>query len=57
MLDKDTVFMGDSVLAMPPRQTNESFLEAYEVVLTLDNRENFGFVRSSYSHCKLYLLF
>jgi crossover junction endonuclease MUS81 len=44
MLDKDTVFMGDSVLAMPPRQTNESFLEAYEVVLTLDNRENFGFV-------------
>jgi crossover junction endonuclease MUS81 len=57
MLDKDTVFMGDSVLAMPPCQTNESFLEAYEVVLTLDNRENFGFVRSSYSHCKLYLLF
>ncbi|TVU36881.1 hypothetical protein EJB05_18834 [Eragrostis curvula] len=42
MLDKDIVSVDNSVLAMPPRQSNESFNEAYEVVLTLDNRENFG---------------
>ncbi|OEL26235.1 Crossover junction endonuclease MUS81 [Dichanthelium oligosanthes] len=42
MLDKDTILMDDSILAMPPRQSNEEFLEAYEVVLILDDRENFG---------------
>ncbi|GJM91909.1 hypothetical protein PR202_ga08329 [Eleusine coracana subsp. coracana] len=51
MLDKDAIFMDNSVLAMPPRRSNESFLEAYEVVLTLDNCENFGFVHLSYPHC------
>jgi hypothetical protein len=29
---------------MPPRLSNENFLEAYEVVLVLDDRETFGFV-------------
>ncbi|VAH76139.1 unnamed protein product [Triticum turgidum subsp. durum] len=42
MLDKDTSGMGNSILAMPPRLSNEKFLEAYEVVLILDDREIFG---------------
>ncbi|KAL6616686.1 hypothetical protein ACP70R_038956 [Stipagrostis hirtigluma subsp. patula] len=42
MLDKGTAYMGNSLLAMPPRQSNEKFLEAYEVVLILDDREKFG---------------
>ncbi|CAO2196265.1 unnamed protein product [Urochloa humidicola] len=42
MLDKDTVSMEHSILAMPPRQYNEEFLEAYQVVLILDDRESFG---------------
>ncbi|CDJ26588.1 hypothetical protein CFC21_041105 [Triticum aestivum] len=42
MLDKDTSGMGNSKLAMPPRLSNEKFLEAYEVVLILDDREIFG---------------
>ncbi|KAJ1255880.1 hypothetical protein BS78_K139900 [Paspalum vaginatum] len=29
-------------LAMPPRQPNQKFLEAYEVVFILDDREKFG---------------
>lgn len=44
MLDKDAASTNSSILAMPPRQSNEEFLEAYEVVLILDDRENFGFV-------------
>jgi hypothetical protein len=43
-LDKDTDGMSNSILAMPPRLSNEKFLEAYEVVLVLDDRETFGFV-------------
>jgi hypothetical protein len=43
-LDKDTDGMSNSILAMPPRLSNENFLEAYEVVLVLDDRETFGFV-------------
>ncbi|XP_062208060.1 crossover junction endonuclease MUS81-like isoform X4 [Phragmites australis] len=39
---KDTVYIDSSILAMPPRQSGEEFLEAYEVVLILDDRENFG---------------
>uniref|UniRef100_A0A453T434 Crossover junction endonuclease MUS81 n=2 Tax=Aegilops tauschii subsp. strangulata TaxID=200361 RepID=A0A453T434_AEGTS len=31
-----------SLLAMPPHQSNESFLKAYEVVLILDDRDTFG---------------
>uniref|UniRef100_A0ACD5XDB0 Uncharacterized protein n=1 Tax=Avena sativa TaxID=4498 RepID=A0ACD5XDB0_AVESA len=31
-----------SLLAMPPRHSNEKFLEAYEVVLILDDREILG---------------
>ncbi|GJM91908.1 hypothetical protein PR202_ga08328 [Eleusine coracana subsp. coracana] len=31
----------NAMLAMPPRQSNENFLEAYEVVLILDDREKF----------------
>ncbi|RCV29026.1 hypothetical protein SETIT_5G450200v2 [Setaria italica] len=42
MLDKGTAFTDDPILAMPPRQSNEKFLEAYEVVFILDNREKFG---------------
>lgn len=42
MLDKDPVLVDHSILAMPPWQSNEEFLEAYEVVLILDDRENFG---------------
>ncbi|XP_048563052.1 crossover junction endonuclease MUS81-like isoform X1 [Triticum urartu] len=42
MLDKDTGGMGNSILAMPPRLSNEKFLEAYEMVLILDDREIFG---------------
>ncbi|XP_062208058.1 crossover junction endonuclease MUS81-like isoform X2 [Phragmites australis] len=40
---KDTVYIDSSILAMPPRQSGEEFLEAYEVVLILDDRENFGY--------------
>nr|APZ84460.1 structure-specific endonuclease subunit MUS81-1 [Zea mays subsp. mays]APZ84469.1 structure-specific endonuclease subunit MUS81-1 [Zea mays subsp. mays]APZ84481.1 structure-specific endonuclease subunit MUS81-1 [Zea mays subsp. mays] len=43
MLDKDVVSMNNCILAMPPRQSSEEFLEAYEVVLILDDRENFGY--------------
>lgn len=39
VLDKNALLMK---LAMPPRQSSEDFLEAYEVVLVLDDRENFG---------------
>ncbi|TVU36915.1 hypothetical protein EJB05_18870, partial [Eragrostis curvula] len=42
ILDNDTPYLDNSVRAMPPRQSNEDFLEAYEVVLILDDRENFG---------------
>ncbi|KAM0878709.1 hypothetical protein ACQ4PT_034715 [Festuca glaucescens] len=41
-LDKDTDGLSNSILAMPPRLCNEKFLEAYEVVLVLDDRETFG---------------
>ncbi|KAG0540979.1 hypothetical protein BDA96_03G456000 [Sorghum bicolor] len=34
--------MGCAKLAMPPRRANENFLEAYEVILILDDREKFG---------------
>lgn len=44
MLDKDAISTNSSILALPPRQSDEEFLEAYEVVLILDDRENFGFV-------------
>jgi hypothetical protein len=44
MLDKNYLLTDHSILAMPPHQSNEEFLEAYEVVLILDDRENFGFV-------------
>jgi hypothetical protein len=44
MLDNDTVCMDNSILAMPPRRSSKNFLEDYEVVLILDDRENFGFV-------------
>jgi crossover junction endonuclease MUS81 len=44
MLDKEPILVDHSILAMPPRQSNEEFLEAYEVILILDDRENFGFV-------------
>ena len=44
MLDKNSILTDHSILAMPPHQSNEEFLEAYEVVLILDDRENFGFV-------------
>ncbi|KAL5222926.1 hypothetical protein ABZP36_027639 [Zizania latifolia] len=42
MVDKASVCMDDSILAMPPRRSSENFHEAYEVVLILDDRENFG---------------
>ncbi|CAM0880933.1 unnamed protein product [Alopecurus aequalis] len=42
-LGKDTDGLSYSILAMPPRLCNEKFLEAYEVVLVLDDRETFGF--------------
>ncbi|XP_062208067.1 crossover junction endonuclease MUS81-like isoform X2 [Phragmites australis] len=42
VLDKDTAYMDNSILAMPPRQSNEKFREAYEVVFILDDREKFG---------------
>ncbi|CAM0885209.1 unnamed protein product [Alopecurus aequalis] len=32
----------NSLLAMPPRTSNETFLQAYEVVLVLDDRETLG---------------
>ncbi|KAM0821228.1 hypothetical protein ACQ4PT_009452 [Festuca glaucescens] len=41
-LDKDTNGLSNSILAMPPRLCNKKFLEAYEVVLVLDDRETFG---------------
>lgn len=44
MPEKDNTLVDHSILDMPPRQSNEEFLEAYEVVLILDDRENFGFV-------------
>jgi hypothetical protein len=34
----------NALLAMPPRQPNENFQEAYEVELILDDRQNFWFV-------------
>jgi hypothetical protein len=34
----------NSLLAMPPRHSNENFLDAYKVVLILDDRETLGFV-------------
>ncbi|CAD6234939.1 unnamed protein product [Miscanthus lutarioriparius] len=37
MLDKDVVSIDNCILAMPPRQSSEEFLEAYEVVLILDD--------------------
>lgn len=46
MPDKDTTFTDKPILAMPPRQSNEKFLEAYEVLFILDDREKFGFVTS-----------
>ncbi|CAD6234937.1 unnamed protein product [Miscanthus lutarioriparius] len=33
---------GCAKLAMPPRRAKENFLEAYEVILILDDREKFG---------------
>ncbi|KAL6853410.1 hypothetical protein ACP4OV_019439 [Aristida adscensionis] len=42
MLEESKVFMDSSTLPMPPCQSSEGFLEAYEVVLILDDRENFG---------------
>ncbi|KXG34104.1 crossover junction endonuclease MUS81-like [Sorghum bicolor] len=42
-MDKDVVSMDNCILAMPPCQSSEEFLEAYEVVLILDDRENFGY--------------
>ncbi|KAM0821230.1 hypothetical protein ACQ4PT_009452 [Festuca glaucescens] len=44
-LDKDTNGLSNSILAMPPRLCNKKFLEAYEVVLVLDDRETFGFIK------------
>jgi crossover junction endonuclease MUS81 len=41
---KDTPYLDNSIWAMPPRQSNEEFHEDYEVVLVLDDRENFGSV-------------
>lgn len=32
-------------LAMPPRTGGETFEEVYDVILLLDDRENFGLVR------------
>ncbi|KAK3166482.1 hypothetical protein QOZ80_1AG0046330 [Eleusine coracana subsp. coracana] len=45
MLHRGTSYMSNAMLAMPPRQSNENFLEAYEVVLILDDREKFGSTR------------
>nr|CAB3475417.1 unnamed protein product [Digitaria exilis] len=42
MPEKDTALVDHSIIDMPPRQSNEGFLETYEVVLILDDRENFG---------------
>ncbi|KAK3162993.1 hypothetical protein QOZ80_1BG0096300 [Eleusine coracana subsp. coracana] len=39
---KDTPYVDNSIWAMPPRQSSEEFHDAYEVVLILDDRENFG---------------
>lgn len=39
---KSSSTMDSAELAMPPRQSNETFLEAYEVVFILDDREKFG---------------
>jgi len=46
MLDNDIAFTDEPILAMPPRQSNRNFLEVYEVVFILDDREKFGFVPS-----------
>jgi hypothetical protein len=46
MLHKDSSYMSNALLAMPPCQSNGNFLEAYEVVLILDDREKIGFVTS-----------
>ncbi|GJN16753.1 hypothetical protein PR202_gb03774 [Eleusine coracana subsp. coracana] len=43
MPHRGTSYVNNAMLAMPPRQSNENFLEAYEVVLILDDREKFGF--------------
>jgi len=57
MLDNDIAFTDEPILAMPPRQSNRNFLEVYEVVFILDDREKFGFVSSFPTHEeKLYLL-
>jgi crossover junction endonuclease MUS81 len=57
MLDNDIAFTDKPMLAMPPRQSNEKFLDGYEVVFILDDREKFGFVSSFPIHEeKLYLL-
>ncbi|PAN26556.1 hypothetical protein PAHAL_5G021300 [Panicum hallii] len=42
MLDNDIAFTDKPMLAMPPRQSNEKFLDGYEVVFILDDREKFG---------------
>ncbi|KAG2594359.1 crossover junction endonuclease MUS81-like isoform X2 [Panicum virgatum] len=42
MLDNDIAFTDEPILAMPPRQSNRNFLEVYEVVFILDDREKFG---------------
>ncbi|CAL4959479.1 unnamed protein product [Urochloa decumbens] len=39
-----------NMLAMPPCQSNEKFLEAYEVVFILDDREKFGTRFRSIAH-------
>ncbi|KAK3162994.1 hypothetical protein QOZ80_1BG0096320 [Eleusine coracana subsp. coracana] len=45
MPHRGTSYVNNAMLAMPPRQSNENFLEAYEVVLILDDREKFGSTR------------
>ncbi|XP_024314868.1 crossover junction endonuclease MUS81 isoform X2 [Brachypodium distachyon] len=57
MLDKDATHVDNSILAMPPGQSNEKFLDAYEVVFILDDRENIGsrFERVVDVHSKFHL--
>jgi len=43
-LDVDAVKQDMEVLAMPPRRFGEKFEETYDVILILDDRENFGSV-------------
>jgi len=45
-LDVDAVEQDMKVLAMPPRRFGEKFEETYDVILILDDRENFGSVCS-----------